>query len=357
MDRTLSSARYLSLSQACFINPKKSELRLPSKDLPVSFVPMAAVDEQFGCIVDSEARPLGEVQKGFTYFREGDVLLAKITPCMENGKAAIARGLVNGIGFGSTEFHVLRPKEGVLPEWVYYFVRSSTFRAEAATRMTGSAGQQRVPVSFLEEKTIPIPSVEEQHRIIRLLQQADSARRTRAKTDERTNQLTQAIFLEMFGDPAVNPRGWPITTLGDLGETGQYGLNAAALPQGATGVRFIRITDIDKFGRLGRAEPAYVSADTPNVEDYELKEGDIVIARSGATAGKSYLHKSLPFQAVFASYLIRFAINPAKALPIFVAAFLQTREYWRQRPMHLTPVSPIGSICGYGGLPADAHGV
>ena len=215
-DRALSSARYLSLSQACLINPKKSELRLPSKDLLVSFVPMAAVDEQFGCIIDPETRPFDEVQKGFTYFREGDILFAKITPCMENGKAAIARGLVNGIGFGSTEFHILRPKEGVLPEWVYYFVRWNSFRAQAATRMTGSAGQQRVPVSFLEEKTIPIPSVEEQQRIIATLQEADSTRRTRVKAQERTNQLTQAIFLEMFGHPMTNVNNWPITRLKEL---------------------------------------------------------------------------------------------------------------------------------------------
>ena len=79
------------------------------------------------------------MRKGYTYFRNGDVLFAKITPCMENGKGAIAKNLKNGIGFGTTEFHVIRAKAGVLPKWIHYIVGQPSFREIAKTRMTGSA--------------------------------------------------------------------------------------------------------------------------------------------------------------------------------------------------------------------------
>ena len=102
-------------------------------------------------------RQVAEVEKGYTYFQEGDVLFAKITPCMENGKCAIAKRLVNGIGFGSTEFHVIRPKESVTSEWIYYYLRQETTRKKAKRSMTGSAGQKRVPSLFLQDVEIPLP--------------------------------------------------------------------------------------------------------------------------------------------------------------------------------------------------------
>src|SRR5690606_38553705 len=96
-------------------------------DTEVSFVPMAAVDEVFGRITEAEVRRYRDVRRGFTPFVNGDILFAKITPSMENGKAAIASDLVNGIGFGSTEFHVLRPGPLVLPEWIFALIRRPDF--------------------------------------------------------------------------------------------------------------------------------------------------------------------------------------------------------------------------------------
>jgi hypothetical protein len=121
---------------------------------PVSFVPMSAVDEVFGEIVGAEDRPIEEVSRGYTPFTDGDVLFAKITPCMQNGKAAVARNLRNGVGFGSTEFHVLRPKPLELSEWLFHFVRCESFRKGAAANLTGTAGQQRVPAEFLANTVI-----------------------------------------------------------------------------------------------------------------------------------------------------------------------------------------------------------
>lgn len=159
--------RSLNDRDVCYLNPKRSEASSLPDDLDVSFVPMAALDAIQGAITQPESRKLGEVRKGgFTYFAEGDVLFAKITPCMENGKSAIARNLQNDIGFGTTELHVLRPGPLVIAEWLYFFVRQKSFREEAAAHFTGSAGQQRVPVQFLMETFIPIPPVPEQLRIV-----------------------------------------------------------------------------------------------------------------------------------------------------------------------------------------------
>jgi len=134
-------------------------------DREVSFVPMSAVNEHTQSIEKMETRELGSVKRGYTYFRNGDVLFAKITPCMENGKVAIARDLKNNLGFGSTEFHVIRPTEKVLSEWIYNIIRHPSFRAIAKTKMTGSAGQKRVPKEFLERYEIPIPPLDEQKRL------------------------------------------------------------------------------------------------------------------------------------------------------------------------------------------------
>ncbi|MCP5227409.1 restriction endonuclease subunit S [Accumulibacter sp.] len=160
-----STARVVPLTEAVELNPRPARGSVPD-DLAVSFVPMAAVEAGTGRMDASAGRTYAEVKKGYTFFREGDVLFAKITPCMENGKMAVARGLRNGVACGSTEFHVLRPRSGVNPCYVYYFVSGSRFRADAAHHMTGAVGQKRVPASFLASCQIPLPTLDEQHRIV-----------------------------------------------------------------------------------------------------------------------------------------------------------------------------------------------
>ena len=157
------------LGDICVINPKKKELENLPENYEVSFIPMSFVDEKEGIIKEQEVKKLKEVKKGYTYFKENDVLFAKITPCMENGKAAIARNLKNGIGFGSTEFHVIRPSENLLADYIFYFVRQPFFRKEAASNMSGTAGQLRVPATFLENYEIPIIPIDEQKKLISLL--------------------------------------------------------------------------------------------------------------------------------------------------------------------------------------------
>ena len=124
--------RWVRLGEVCEINPRRQNgLGFPA-DRPTTFVPMSAIDGRSGRIAQPKVSPFAEVQRGYTYFEEGDVLFAKITPCMQNGKHAIARDLEGGFGFGTTEFHVLRPRQDITSEWIHYFLRQPTI-LDAAT--------------------------------------------------------------------------------------------------------------------------------------------------------------------------------------------------------------------------------
>jgi type I restriction enzyme M protein len=146
------------------INPSKTEIQLRDDDL-VSFVEMASLSDK-GFIQHRVDKPLREVSQGYTYFRNNDVIFAKITPCMENGKGAVADNLTNGVGFGSTEFFVLRANGKILPELLFRFTHDAEFRKEAERHMTGASGHRRVPKSFVENYEIPCPPIEEQKRIV-----------------------------------------------------------------------------------------------------------------------------------------------------------------------------------------------
>lgn len=156
--------RIVKLAEVTQINPRRQYASI-NEDDHVSFVPMDAIDEITGQIVSARIRPYREVKKGYTAFLEGDVIFAKITPCMQNGKHAIAHNLMNGIGFGSTEFHIVRPMQGILSEWIHYFLRRDDVIAAAVKSFTGTVGQQRVPANFLEELKIPLPSIDQQRSI------------------------------------------------------------------------------------------------------------------------------------------------------------------------------------------------
>ena len=147
------------LNPSTFVDPVDN-------DCEVSFVPMSAVEAGTARIDLSRVRPYEEVRKGYTRFSEGDVLFAKITPCMENGKIAIARGLSNGAGCGSTEFHVLRPWKGLYRDYLMYYLFQDEFRKDAQRNMAGTAGQLRVPAMFMSSSNIPLPPLPEQHRIV-----------------------------------------------------------------------------------------------------------------------------------------------------------------------------------------------
>ncbi|WP_400218655.1 restriction endonuclease subunit S [Methanomethylophilus alvi] len=157
-------------------NPGKSEVKNVPDDLMVSFVPMDSVGTD-GSIDVSKEKTLGEVRKGYTYFRDNDVVFAKITPCFENGKVSIAKKCRNGIGFGTTEFHVARPKEGISNStWLFYLLRSDSLRMLASGNMSGTAGQKRVQQPFFEKISIGLPPINEQESFASFVKQVDKSK-------------------------------------------------------------------------------------------------------------------------------------------------------------------------------------
>jgi type I restriction enzyme S subunit len=320
----LSGWPIASLGDVVQINPRVGSDRA-SSDLPVSFVPMAAVSEHTGSIVSPEVRPFGEVSKGFPIFAENDVLFAKITPCMENGKAAIARHLENRTGAGSTEFFVLRPTSRILSEYIFHFIRRTSFRATCKANFTGSAGQQRVPKSFLEKVAIPLPPLDEQRRIVGLLDRAAEIRRRADAARAKARAIIPALFLDTFGDPAANPKGWPVITLGDAINSGpQNGLYKPATDYGS-GVRILRIDSFDDGTIANQGALKRLRLDQETTDKFELSEGDIVVNRvnSPPQLGKSVLIPRLEEPVVFESNMMRMRVNPDLLLPPVLGVMLQ----------------------------------
>lgn len=212
--------RWVRLGEVCAINPSRPKDFTRSPNAPTTFVPMAAVDEKTGTIYTPLVVPYSKVSKGYTYFEEKDVLFAKITPCMQNGKHVIARDLIDGIGFGTTEFHVLRSNGMVLPEWIHCFIRQPYFLQEATAYFTGAVGQQRIPEDFLIKYVIPLPPLPEQKRIATklqgLMQEVERACRACERQLEAVQSLPAAYLREIF--ESEEAKKWERKRLGEVCE-------------------------------------------------------------------------------------------------------------------------------------------
>ncbi|MBF6258178.1 restriction endonuclease subunit S [Nocardia farcinica] len=208
----MTSLPTAELGSVATINPRLS--RPFEDDEMVSFLGMADVSED-GTTSAGIDRPFSDVRRGYTPFKNGDVLIAKITPCFENGKIVQA-DVTRDYGFGSTEFHVVRTGDGLDPRYLLHYLRRPSVRVDGERRMTGSGGQRRVPAEYVKNLRIPLPPIEEQRRIAAILDHADALRAKRREALDRLDELTQSIFIDMFGDPVSNPKGWPTLRIGEL---------------------------------------------------------------------------------------------------------------------------------------------
>lgn len=166
----------VKLGDVCEINPKKSQVAEIDKSTLVSFVPMECVSERDMLFTPKENRKIGEVYSGYTYFTDNDVLLAKVTPCFENGKSGLARNLTNSIGFGSSEFFVLRANETILPEIIYYTIVNNKFIKNGKDKMSGTGGLKRVVKDYVEnyEFLVP-PDIDTQRETVLKIQEEEKA--------------------------------------------------------------------------------------------------------------------------------------------------------------------------------------
>jgi len=190
----------LPIKRVVRFNPSKSETGdSPSVDKQVCFLPMERISEE-GEIDCSEKRQLSEVWEGFTYFRRGDVVLAKITPCFENGKGAYLYELETEYGFGTTELFVLRPTRKIHGAFLRFVTATKTFRWLGAQNMTGAAGQQRVPSSFVKNFQIGLPPLDEQEAIVSFIQRISNSIGTAITRTQREIELTQEYRTRLIAD-------------------------------------------------------------------------------------------------------------------------------------------------------------
>ena len=284
-------------------NPIRSEVAHWDDETVVSFVPMDAVGEQ-GEIDASQEKQLAEVYNGYTYFLDNDVLIAKITPCFENGKGAIAKGLKNGIGFGTTEFHVLRPLKEMSERWLFYLTKCDFFRKIGGSEMLGAGGQKRLPEEFIRNLRVGIPSFAEQEKIGNFLDwktgQIDALIGTKQALIEKLKEkrlavITQAVTkgldpdIPMY-DSKVSwlgkvPAGWTVKKLKYIA-TVRYGLGEP--PEYVDeGLNLVRATDISKGNIATDGFKKVRAEDVPWERNPSLRAGEIVVVRSGAYTGDS----------------------------------------------------------------------
>lgn len=194
------SSKYplVKLASVCDLNTSKTEIHDTPDDLLVSFIDMASVSSE-GFIERKVDRPYGEVRNGgYTYFAEGDFIIAKITPCMENGKCAIAEGLTNGIGFGSSEFHTFRCHTSeILTKFLFLLLNQTTVRKAAEDAMTGASGHRRVPATFYEEMLIPVPPIPVQQQVIDECAKIDEEYNATRMSIETYRQKIADLFAEL----------------------------------------------------------------------------------------------------------------------------------------------------------------
>ena len=212
----------------CTVNPSKAETHILSKDTVVSFLPMELIGED-GQLSLTEQREIHQVQQGYSYFRSGDVIVAKITPCFENGKGALCEQLINTIGFGTTELHTIRPGRYLHALFLFYTTRSTPFRHLGAANMIGSAGQQRVPEEFINDFPLAQPPLEEQHAIATFLNHkttrikdliAKKERHIALLQEQRIALINQAVTKGLNTDVPMKDSG--VEWLGQIPEHWSY---------------------------------------------------------------------------------------------------------------------------------------
>jgi type I restriction enzyme S subunit len=269
----------------------------------VTFLPMEAIGED-GTLDRSREAPVGDLIDGYTYFADGDVAFAKITPCFENGKGAFMSGLRNGVGFGTTELIVVRASDRVVPSYLHSVFSSAPFRGEGESRMYGAGGQKRVPEDFMRDVVVPMPPLEEQRGILSFLDSETAKVDALIAAQERLIALLQEKRQAVIShavtkglDPSVPmkdsgvewigevPAHWSVSTIKRLGSI-QYGLGEPP-PYREVGYPLVRATDVDA-GRLMIESAVRVDvADIPASRIVWLEPGDIIVVRSGAGTGDS----------------------------------------------------------------------
>ncbi|MDA0346271.1 MAG: restriction endonuclease subunit S [Verrucomicrobia bacterium] len=323
------------LAEIAEINPRFDKSKGTKNDELVSFVPMSAVSEESVSIVSPVDREFKEVSKGYTAFQRGDLIIAKITPCFENGKMAFAETLPRELGFGSTEFHVIRPSDGVEGKYLFSLLRNPYIRRAGKNKMKGAAGQRRVPAQFFAELKIPLPPLDEQKRIAKILDAADALRAKRRESLAQLDTLLQSTFLDMFGDPVR--QDWKVESIENVAlaekgsiRTGPFGSQLLHSEFVDAGIRVLGIDNaVANEFRIG--EPRFVSEEKYQLlKRYTVKPGDVLITIMG-TCGRCAIVPTEIETSINTKHLCCITLDPEKCHPQFLHSYFlhhpMAREY------------------------------
>lgn len=253
---------------------------------------------------------------------QGDVILSMTRPNL-NAVAMIKAEHANAIC--STGFCVLRCKPELHPSYLFHFVKSPAF-VEKLTALTSGALYPAVTEGQVRAQKIPLPPLDEQQRIVDILDRAASIQRLRQAADEKLKQIIPALFVDMFGDPATNPKGWPMTTVGELIESADYGSSSKAHDE-ATGLPMLRMGNVTMDGSLDLRNLKYVELDPTEQAKFSLNKGDILFNRTNSKelVGKTSIWDG-SCEAVYASYFIRLRTKPDLMAPEVLWAFMNSKH-------------------------------
>ena len=371
------SWKWVRVQEIVCLNPKNDL----SDELEVSFIPMALVDDGYRNNHSFEIKKWGDIKKGFTHFADGDIGIAKITPCFQNRKSVVFRNLKNGCGAGTTELSIVRVVNDLLSrDFLLWFFKSAYFIENGVKSFTGTAGQQRIHKDYLSMCCFPLPPLAEQKRIVAkieellpyidryeqawstleqfnsrfpedmkksLLQYAIQGKLVEQRPGEGTAEKLFAQIQEekqrLIAEKKIKkekplpeitedekpfdiPESWKWVRWGDLSQSIQYGYNAPAQESGR--IKMVRISDIQN-GRVLWDSVPYCEIKEDDISTYLLDANDILFARTGGTVGKSYLVKEVPEEAIYAGYLIRTRYS-SLLCPEYLKYFMESQLYWEQ---------------------------
>lgn len=306
------------LDEVAELNPRLKDR--PEADVVVSFLGMADVDSD-GSTAEGQDRRFGDTAKGYTQFRRGDVLVAKITPCFENGKIAQA-STRHVLASGSTEFHVIRPNPSLLDgRYLHHYLRQPRIRIEGERRMTGSAGQRRVPESYLAQLQIPTPPIGVQQTLAKILDQVESLRAKRKQAAYLLEDLVRSVFLDMFGS---EPKDSSIATVEEVAaqkknaiRTGPFGSQLLHSEFTDSGIPVLGIDNaVQNEFRWARLR--FITDDKyRQLKRYRVFPGDVLITIMGTCGRCAVAPADMP-ESINTKHLCCITLDRQKCLPEFL---------------------------------------
>ena len=346
----------ISLKRLASLNPYVS---LP-KSGAVDYVPMENIHQGY---LDHQTEEISSLPSSLNAFSEGDILLAKVTPCFENGNIAIASNLLTGVGLCSTELFVLRiHSDKILPEYLMLLLQDGQFKKEAKSYMRGTGGLKRIPTDWLMSRKFLIPSLKHQRLIIQAMSSSDSLIQDIQKgfkeTLDRLSSYRQSLITRAVTkglDPNVEMKDSGVAWIGKIPRNFktiklkyclksplQYGATESGCAEEENYIRYIRITDINPSGFLKENGKLYLPKEI--AEQYPVKTKDILFARSGATVGKTYFHNNKD-DCCFAGYLIKASLSDSKILPKFFYYFTKSAcyDFWKDITLSKATIQNISA--------------